>query len=163
LSTVDELTGLFNKRYFNKHMALEVERAKRHRHSLCLLLFDIDNFKHHNDTYGHADGDLVLARLGKVIAGAVRINDIPCRYGGEEFTIILPEINGDQAIVVAERIRARFAAEVFEPNPGERVSKTVSIGIAQYRLGENGQSLLERADHNMYQAKQTGKDRVVFQ
>lgn len=162
LSLIDELTKLFNKRYFNTHLKLEVERAIRHAQPLSLLLLDIDNFKHHNDTYGHADGDLVLARLGQVIAEAVRVSDIPCRYGGEEFTIILPATSGEQAIVVAERIRAGFAGVVFQPNPQETVQKTVSIGITQYRADENGQKLLERADQNMYEAKKGGKNRYVL-
>src|SRR3989339_755435 len=159
LSIVDELTTLFNKRYFNTHLKLEVERASRHGQPLSLLLLDIDNFKHHNDTYGHADGDLVLAKLGQVIAGSLRISDIPCRYGGEEFTIILPVTSGEQATVVAERIRASFAGEIFQPNLRETVRKTISIGVTQYRTGESGQSLLERADQNMYEAKQSGKNR----
>lgn len=162
LSLVDELTRLFNKRYFNTHLQLEVERANRHGHPLSLLLMDIDNFKHHNDTYGHADGDRVLARLGQVIAESLRTNDVPCRYGGEEFTIILPVTNGEQATVVAERIRTRFAGEVFQPTPTETVRKTISIGVTQYLAGESGQSLVERADQNMYEAKQCGKNRYVL-
>ena len=162
LSLVDELTKLFNKRYFNTHLQLEVERANRHDHPLSLLLLDIDNFKHHNDTYGHADGDRVLARLGRVIAESLRVNDVPCRYGGEEFTIILPETSGAQATVVAERIRIRFAGEVFQPNSKETVRKTISIGVTQYLANESGQSLLERADQNMYEAKQSGKNRYVL-
>lgn len=162
LSLVDELTQLFNKRYFNTHLQLEVERANRHGHPLSLLLLDIDNFKYHNDTYGHADGDRVLARLGQVIAESLRVNDVPCRYGGEEFTVILPVTSGEQATVVAERLRTRFAGEVFQPNPQETVRKTISIGVTQYRAGESGQSLLERADQNMYEAKQSGKNRYVL-
>ena len=162
LSLVDELTRLFNKRYFNTHLQLEVERANRHGHPLSLLLLDIDNFKHQNDTYGHADGDRVLARLGQVIAESLRTNDVPCRYGGEEFTIILPVTSGQEATVVAERVRSRFAAEVFQPTPRETVRKTVSIGVTQYLAGESGQSLLERADQNMYEAKQSGKNRYVL-
>ncbi|MBU2537060.1 MAG: diguanylate cyclase [Proteobacteria bacterium] len=162
LSLVDELTKLFNKRYFNTQLQLEVERANRHGQPLSLLLMDIDNFKHHNDTYGHADGDRVLARLGQVVAESLRVNDVPCRYGGEEFTIILPETSGEQATVVAERIRSRFAGEVFRPTPQDTVRKTISIGVTQYRAGESGQSLLERADQNMYEAKQSGKNRYVL-
>lgn len=162
LSIIDELTQLYNKRYFNKYLLLEVERARRHGYPLSLLLMDIDDFKIHNDTYGHADGDKVLARLGKIIAGAVRKNDIPCRYGGEEFTIILPDTPGEASQVVAERIRERFSNEVFYPTPSVQVQKTVSIGITQYRQEETEESLLERADHNMYEAKQTGKNRCVL-
>ena len=163
LSIVDELTGLFNKRHFNHQMELEAERAKRYTLPLALLLMDIDNFKHHNDTYGHADGDRVLARLGKIVTESIRINDLGCRYGGEEFTVILPNTSGMDAVVVAERIRERFAAEVFLPTPDHVVHKTVSVGVAEYRAGEKKEELLERADQNMYAAKQGGKNRVVFQ
>lgn len=163
LSIVDELTGLFNKRHFWHHMELETERARRYSLPLSLLLLDIDNFKQHNDTYGHADGDRVLARLGKVVAEAIRINDLGCRYGGEEFTVILPNTSGKDALVVAERIRARFGEEVFQPTPDHVVHKTVSVGVAEYRAGEKKEDLLERADQNMYSAKQGGKNRVVFQ
>jgi two-component system cell cycle response regulator len=162
LSIVDELTGLYNKRYFNKHLQMEVDRAKRYQHPLSLLLMDIDNFKHHNDTYGHADGDKVLARLGRVIASSIRTNDVACRYGGEEFTLILPVTSGKDAVVVGERIRKAFAAEAFYPVPGQKVQKTVSIGIAEYRKDEEGGSLLERTDANMYEAKKSGKNRYVF-
>ena len=162
LSTVDELTGLFNKRYFNKHLQLEVERAHRYGHPLALLLMDIDNFKLHNDTYGHGEGDRVLARLGQVIAASLRTNDVPCRYGGEEFTIILPATSGEQGVVVAERIRSRFAAEAFHPESGKTVHKTVSIGVTQYVQGDTEQGFVERADQNMYAAKQGGKNRYVL-
>jgi len=161
LSTVDELTGLYNKRYLKKHLHSEVERSKRGGHPLCLLLMDIDNFKHHNDTYGHADGDRVLARLGQVIARAVRASDVACRYGGEEFTVILPDTDRETAVVVAERIRNAFAAEAFFPVPEEEVRKTISIGVAQYAQGESEGELLERADQNMYKAKQGGRNRTV--
>ena len=124
---------------------------------------DIDNFKHHNDTYGHADGDLVLEKLGAVIQNAIRVNDIGCRYGGEEFTIILPETSGDDAVVVAERVRKNFADLEFKPNPDEIVQKTVSVGIAQFVVDDTSQSLLERTDQNMYKAKNSGKNKYFFQ
>ncbi len=162
LSIIDELTQLFNKRYFNKQLALEVERARRYGHNLSMLLMDIDNFKHHNDTYGHADGDKVLAKLGMIISASVRTNDVPCRYGGEEFTVILPDTDGKNAVVVAERIRRAFEAASFLPKPGEVVHKTVSVGIAQYDGNEDKESLVERTDHNMYEAKQGGKNRYVL-
>ncbi|MDH5297415.1 MAG: diguanylate cyclase [Desulfobulbaceae bacterium] len=162
LSIVDELTRLFNKRYLNTNLPLEIERARRHNHPLALLLLDIDNFKLLNDTYGHAEGDKVLARLGAVIFESVRMNDIACRYGGEEFVVILPETTGEQATVVAERVRLRFKAERFEPRAGEQLYKTISIGVAQYLVGESEEELVKRADVNMYAAKKEGKDRFVL-
>lgn len=163
LSLVDELTGLFNKRHFNHALRLEIERAHRYEHPLSLLMMDIDNFKHHNDTYGHAEGDKVLARLGELIADSIRTNDLGCRYGGEEFAAILPETPGESAAVVAERIRKRFAAKDFFPKPDAKVNKTISIGIAQLAAGEDAESFIKRADKNLYQAKQQGKDRYVFE
>ncbi len=161
LSVVDELTRLFNKRHLNNVLPLELERGRRYSHPLSLLLMDIDDFKRHNDTYGHPEGDKVLGRLGMVISDSLRVNDIPCRYGGEEFVVVLPETSGANALVVAERIRERFAAEVFAPAPGVRVRKTVSVGIAEYVAGEEMSTLIERADGNMYKAKKQGKNRVV--
>jgi two-component system cell cycle response regulator len=124
---------------------------------------DIDNFKHHNDTYGHADGDKVLAELGKVIKASIRVTDIGCRYGGEEFTVILPQTSGESAVIVAERIRQGFAELEFKPNPNEVVQKTISVGIAQFGLGDTVQTLLERTDQNMYKAKDSGKNRCVYE
>ncbi len=163
LSLVDELTGLFNKRYFNQALQLEVERARRYNHPLSLLMLDIDNFKHHNDTYGHAEGDKVLAQLGRLIAANIRTNDLGCRYGGEEFALILPVTEGKSATVVAERIRKAFALEDFYPRPEEKVNKSVSIGVAEYASAESMESLIKRADENLYRAKQRGKDRFVFE
>jgi len=163
LSTIDELTRLYNKRYFNTHFKLEVERAHRYGQPLALLLMDIDDFKHHNDTYGHAEGDKVLAELGVVVKNSIRVTDIGCRYGGEEFTIVLPQTSGKQAFHVAERIRKCFADLEFRPVPGEVVRKTLSIGISQFDSGDNPQSLLDKTDQNMYKAKNSGKNKCVYE
>ncbi len=162
LSTVDELTRLFNKRHFNYHLNLEVGRTDRYKHPLSLLLMDIDNFKHHNDTYGHVEGDKVLARLGEIVKQNIRENDLACRYGGEEFAVILPETAGESAVVVAERLREKFAAEEFYPWPDEMVRKTISIGIAQYIDGEGKEQFISRTDRNLYLAKEQGKNRSVL-
>lgn len=162
LSIVDELTGLFNKRHFNKTLELEIDRAKRYGHPLSLLIMDIDNFKHFNDTYGHAEGDKVLSKMGKIIAAGLRTNDMPSRYGGEEFTVILPATSGEDSVTVAERIRTTFAAEDFYPTPEEKVNKTISIGITQYADDEDKESLIKRADANLYQAKNEGKNKYVL-
>lgn len=161
LSIIDELTGLFNKRHFNNTLLLEIDRAKRYGHPLSLLIMDIDDFKLHNDTYGHAEGDKVLARLGEIIGDSIRTNDLASRYGGEEFTVILPETTAKDAIVVAERIRTTFAAEGFQPKADEKVNKTLSVGITQYITGEKKESLIKRADASLYQAKDQGKNRYV--
>jgi two-component system, cell cycle response regulator len=162
LSTIDELTKLYNKRYFNEQLGREIARTWRYKHPLTILMLDIDDFKIHNDTYGHAEGDRVLARIGELLRANLRTSDVPCRYGGEEFVVILPETSGEQAMVVAERIRGSIAGEEFQPGPGARVGKTVSLGIAQYVPGEEGEELVVRADRNLYQAKLQGKNQIVL-
>jgi len=162
LSIVDELTGLFNKRHFNETLRQESDRAARYDHPLSMIIMDIDNFKHFNDTYGHAEGDRVLAVMGQVVANAIRTTDRGNRYGGEEFTVILPDTTGNDAITVAERIRQNFAAHDFYPRNGERVNKTVSLGITELQADDTPNSFLKRADKNLYQAKESGKNRYVI-
>jgi len=161
LSKVDELTGLFNKRYFNQTILAEIDRSKRYGNPLSLVMMDIDNFKHHNDTYGHAEGDKVLERLGQILSSTVRTTDFACRYGGEEFAIVMPNTNSAGAQVLAERIRGEVAAQEFYPLPGERVCKTISLGLTEFVGGDDRESLIKRADANLYKAKETGKNRVV--
>ena len=116
LSITDGLTGLFNSRYFYEVLQKETQRAVRYGRPLSMLLLDIDNFKSHNDVYGHIEGDKVLRRLGRLITSLLRENDSGYRYGGEEFTIILPETAGEKANIVAERIRSDFEEIVFTQN-----------------------------------------------
>ena len=160
LSITDGLTGLGNLRNFYTHIKGEIERSNRYRHSLSILILDIDDFKDFNDTYGHLEGDKVLMRIGQVIRRCLRKTDSGYRYGGEEFTIILPETKGEAATALAERIRREFEHELFSPRPGRTVRKTVSIGVAQYVPGEDLSIFLKRADESMYKAKKSGKNRV---
>ena len=162
LSIVDELTGLFNKRHFNETLRHESDRARRYDHPLSMIIMDIDNFKHFNDTYGHAEGDRVLEAMGQIIAKSIRSLDRGNRYGGEEFTVILPDTAGQDAVTVAERIRLNFAAHDFHPNKGEKVNKTVSLGITQFRPEDTPDSFLKRADKNLYRAKESGKNRYIL-
>jgi diguanylate cyclase (GGDEF)-like protein/PAS domain S-box-containing protein len=162
LSITDDLTGLFNQRHFYNQLRAEIERIQRYRHPLALLLLDVDNFKIYNDTYGHLAGDKVLAKLGQVIRSSIRKTDSGYRYGGEEFTVILTETRGHDAGVAAERLRKRFADEIFFPVPLEPVRVTVSVGIADYHDGEEIASFVKRADQNMYEAKAKGKNCVYF-
>lgn len=162
LSIVDELTGLFNKRHFNETLLHETDRARRYNHPLSMIIMDIDNFKHFNDTYGHAEGDRVLAVMGRIISESIRTIDRGNRYGGEEFTVILPATTGEDSIVVAERIRVSFASHDFYPREGEKVNKTVSIGLTEFRPDDTPDSLIKRADKNLYQAKSTGKNRFIL-
>ena len=164
LSVTDSLTELYNSRHFYEQMRLEIERAERYGHPLSLLLLDLDNFKRFNDTYGHLEGDEVLIRLGQVIWRCLRTTDSAYRFGGEEFTIILPETAGDAATVLAERIREELANEDFLPvESSEAVHETVSIGVAQYLPREELKPFIKRADFNMYKAKGQGKNRVYYQ
>jgi two-component system cell cycle response regulator len=136
LTVTDDLTKLHNSRHFFKQLQSETARADRYGHSLSLLLMDVDGFKRYNDTYGHLEGDKVLGKLGEVIQGCMRKNDSGYRYGGDEFTVILPETRGPEAWKVAERIRKGFRTVVFSPAPGTRIDATVSIGIAEYKADE---------------------------
>jgi two-component system cell cycle response regulator len=162
LSIVDELTGLFNKRHFNETLLHESDRARRYGHPLSMIIMDIDNFKHFNDTYGHAEGDRVLAIMGRIINESIRGIDSGNRYGGEEFTVILPATTGEDSILVAERIRSTFAAHAFSPRAGEEVNKTVSLGVTELLPDDTPESFIKRADKNLYQAKTSGKNRIVL-
>ncbi len=160
LAITDGLTRLYNSRYFYNQLDLEVDRCNRYKHTLSLLLLDIDRFKEYNDSYGHLEGDKVLVRIGEIIRSCLRKMDTAYRYGGEEFTVILPETNQDEAMHVAERVRAGIAREKFRPEPGADVSKTISIGVAQYQLGERISSFVERADKAMYVSKEKGRNQI---
>lgn len=162
LSITDGLTELHNSRHFFSILKKEIERAKRYDRALSLILLDIDNFKQYNDQYGHMEGDRVLARLGRIILANLRDADSAYRYGGEEFTVLLPETDAQEAVTVAERIRKRIGAEVFSPRLRTEINKTVSIGIARYHPGEELSAFVKRADKAMYTAKQQGKNRTVF-
>jgi diguanylate cyclase (GGDEF)-like protein/PAS domain S-box-containing protein len=160
LSTVDDLTRLYNSRHFYNQLKMEIDRLERHEHPLTLLLLDLDDFKKFNDTYGHIEGDQVLLRLGQVIQRCLRKADSAYRYGGEEFTIILPMTTSEEGIVNAERIREELKKENFSPVPGKHVHLTLSMGIAQYKIKEDIKAFVSRVDHLMYEAKKNGKDRI---
>lgn len=160
LAITDGLTKLYNSRYFYNQIDLEVDRTKRYQHKLSLLLLDIDRFKDYNDTYGHLEGDKVLMRIGEIIKACLRKMDTAYRYGGEEFTILLPETNAEEAEHVAERIRTGIENEVFSPEQGAKVVKTISIGVTQYQPDERISSFVERADKAMYLSKEKGRNRT---
>jgi diguanylate cyclase (GGDEF)-like protein/PAS domain S-box-containing protein len=160
LSIVDELTQLFNSRYFYFQLKIELERSNRYELPLTLLLLDLDNFKAFNDTYGHVEGDQVLKRLGQVVKRCLRQTDSAYRYGGEEFTILMPMTTSKNGAVTAERIRTELKKENFSPAPGQNVQVTVSIGLAQYKPQEDMKVFVHRVDQLMYQVKKAGKDRV---
>lgn len=161
LSMTDELTGLYNTRFFYLWGAEEISRAERYQRPLSLLILDMDDFKSYNDCYGHPEGDLVLQRLAVIFQRCVRTTDWVCRYGGEEFTALLPETPLPKALEIAERIRREFATETFTPTATAAIRKTVSIGVAQLVSGEKIRSLLTRADKYLYRAKHNGKNRIA--
>jgi diguanylate cyclase (GGDEF)-like protein len=160
LATTDGLTKLYNSRSFYTQLELEVDRFNRYKHPLSLLLLDIDNFKDYNDNHGHLEGDKVLVRFSQIIKSCLRINDSAYRYGGEEFTVILPETTGDEAKTVAQRIRSSLEAEKFIPAPGKAARITISIGVTQYYPKEELSTFIRRADKAMYISKQNGRNRV---
>ncbi|HHT9112814.1 MAG: diguanylate cyclase [Planctomycetes bacterium] len=162
LSIIDKLTGLYNRRFFDEALEREALRSKRLRHSLSLMFIDIDKFKHFNDTYGHTEGDAVLQQLGLLIKEQVRnVIDIPCRYGGEEFTIILPETKSYAAFNIANRILNNFRNIKFHiPTKDVIVQKTISIGVAELVPSLDAKTTLVNADKAMYEAKKLGGNRV---
>jgi diguanylate cyclase (GGDEF)-like protein len=160
LAVTDGLTALYNSRHFYSQLELEVDRSVRYQHPLSLLLIDIDHFKDFNDAYGHLEGDKVLVRFSQILKSCLRANDSAYRYGGEEFTVILPETGAEEARTVAQRIRAALEAETFRPPAGAPVAKTISIGVTEYSPVEPMAALIRRADEAMYLSKQNGRNRV---
>ena len=161
LSITDALTGLFNKRYFLSKLQSEVEHAQRLNRPLSLLMVDVDHFKQFNDRYGHAAGDRMLAALGRTITNVVRNSDIPCRYGGEEFTLILPGADSQTAKSIAERLRLDFSIQRVLVKDGVMTGATISIGVGQLHPGEDSDALFEHTDRALYRAKSNGRDQVV--
>ncbi len=162
LAITDGLTKLYNSRYFYRQLDLEVDRQNRYGHNLSLLLIDIDHFKKYNDTYGHLEGDKVLIRLGQIIKSCLRRMDTAHRYGGEEFTVILPETSCQDAVVVAERIRESIEVESFSPVKGKKAMIAVSIGVTEYQPDEKIPTFVQRADQALYMSKNQGRNKTSF-
>ncbi len=162
MAVTDGLTGLHNRRFMSMHLEQSLEQAIRHERTLAVLIADMDHFKMVNDTYGHDAGDAVLRQLADRIRSAVRGADIPCRYGGEEFVVIMPDTDLDAAGIVAERIRTRVAAEPFRLPDGRMLERTISVGLGALQSKvDTPETLLKRADAGLYEAKQSGRNRVV--
>ncbi|WP_218460912.1 PleD family two-component system response regulator [Rickettsia sp. TH2014] len=162
LAAKDGLTGLFNRRYFGIHLKQMIEKANKESIKLYLLMCDIDNFKHVNDTYGHQAGDKVLTIVSRILKNTLRVTDLIARFGGEEFTILLTDIDISKAIETAERVRAKIEYMDFHiEDQIKPLKKTISIGVTEYKKEESIESFIERADKAMYEAKTTGKNKVV--
>ncbi len=163
LSLTDELSQLYNRRFFNEKIKYEVERAHRENKPLSLLLLDIDHFKDYNDAYGHPEGDKAIMKIGKIIKRNIRDTDYACRVGGEEFAIILTGTNKYAAEKhVAERLHSSLSRQVFMIMRNRKVLLTVSIGIGQLQKEENADSLIGHTDKAMYKAKELGRNRTVL-
>jgi len=159
-SHTDSLTALWNHGFFQDTLIAEIGKAKEQNTSLCLAMIDIDNFKKLNDTWGHQYGDVVLTQLANIIKDSSRELDYVCRYGGEEFCIILTKTNKEQAYLIAERLREKIAQHPFlEGTAGQPLKLTVSIGIAEFaKDASSREDLIQLADKAMYTAKFIGKN-----
>jgi two-component system cell cycle response regulator len=163
MAITDALTGLFNRRYMESHLAGLLEHATARGKPLAVLVIDIDYFKSINDSHGHDAGDDVLREFALRIKRSIRGIDLACRYGGEEFVVVMPETDTAVAAMVAERLRRRIAAEPFAIQEGSNsIPVTISIGLAALRgADDSAAALLKRADQALYRAKRDGRNRVV--
>jgi len=162
-SLTDPLTGLGNRKYFDRMIEAEVQNALTSNQPLSLLMFDIDHFKSFNDSYGHLTGDQVLRLVGMSLKQTIKGQDITARYGGEEFAVVLPNTALRQALTVADHIRrAVMAKELKKKSTGEILGRvTISVGVSMLKPGDDTDSLIERADACLYAAKRAGRNRVI--
>jgi len=162
MAITDALTGLHNRRYMESHIGALIEQASARGKPLAVSLLDIDFFKSVNDTYGHDAGDDVLREFANRIRKSIRGIDLACRYGGEEFVVLMPETDLAVAAAVSERLRRRIASEPFRVQQGARqIEVTISIGIAALGGGDDAAMLVKRADQALFRAKRDGRNRVV--
>jgi diguanylate cyclase (GGDEF)-like protein len=164
LSNTDALTRLHNRRYIMELFETEFKRGLRYESFLSILMLDIDHFKKVNDNHGHQTGDAILREIGGILKSAKRNCDLPGRYGGEEFIMVLPHSDNEGARSLAERIRKRVENYPFKDENKEALSITISIGVATYPAPgiHSTADLVKKADDALYKAKQTGRNRVVF-
>ena len=158
----DSLTGLFNFRFFTETIALEMERTRRGTQPLSMIFLDIDHFKKFNDQWGHEQGNSALVHIAALIKLAVRKLDYPCRYGGEEFVILLPNTDLRQAVNVAERLCEIIAATPLEVAGQDPITITASLGVDQFTSvnSETSEAFIHRVDSWLYKAKDNGRNRV---
>lgn len=163
LVDTDDLTGLFNMRSLYQKLEFEIERGKRFNRDVCVIMMDMDCFKSVNDGHDHLFGSYVISQVGKIVKQSTRNIDIPARYGGDEFLVVLSEVNYEGAMLFCERLRKTVEKTTFE-NGTDSIKLTVSIGFAITRSGESisARELVRRADHALYHAKRTGRNKVCF-
>lgn len=158
---VDGLSGLWNRAYFDARWKEETATAARHARPLSLAVLDLDHFKSINDTFGHPAGDAVIEGFARLITASARSSDIACRYGGEEFCLIMPETAPEDAATLCERIRERLGQRAWPRHPERRVTASVGIAGASGASAVDAAGWIERADQALYTAKREGRDRVV--
>jgi diguanylate cyclase (GGDEF)-like protein len=158
----DSLTDLWNHGYFQRIFDEKLYAARGRVSYLSLIMLDIDNFKNYNDTWGHQKGDEILSKISKIVTESSRKIDCVCRYGGEEFAIVLPDASKKDALIIAERIRSTIEQHPFIQEEGRPAQKiTVSLGVSSFpENGNNKAELIHAADDALYQAKRSGKNRV---
>jgi diguanylate cyclase (GGDEF)-like protein len=167
LATIDDLTQLYNRRYFFERFNQEMERAKRYQRPFSCIIMDIDHFKQVNDTYGHLTGDQVLMDIAKILKKNCRRSDLAGRYGGEELILLLPETDSPGAMIIAERIRDMIEQHQTVNGRGESIQVTVSLGVASLTGPElmtidKYERIVQYADDALLQAKKDGRNRIRF-
>jgi two-component system cell cycle response regulator len=165
-SAHDALTGLYNRRYFERRLREEQAHAKRHKRPFSLIVVDLDHFKLVNDTYGHEDGDRVLCHVAELLSGSLREDDIACRVGGEEFVMLLRATPGTAARVVANRLRAAVAGAPIALGPRDEdrhVTLSGGVASADERNGFHTDNIYDRADKALYRAKRSGRNRIEME
>ena len=163
LAVTDALTGLYNRRYFERHLNLMLGKAQEQERDMAVMILDIDYFKAVNDMHGHDAGDAVLREFATRLKRNIRGVDLACRFGGEEFVVLMPDTDPGQAEAVAERVRQAVAERPFDVGQPRPLTVTISIGVAlNETLTDTPESILKRADVALYRAKREGRNRVIF-
>lgn len=162
-AVTDDLTGLYNRRYFDRHLNILLGKAQAQERELAVMILDIDHFKAVNDTYGHDAGDVVLREFSARVKRNIRGVDLACRFGGEEFVVLMPDTDTNNAELVAERVRQAIAEKPFEIGALRPLSVTVSVGVSFNESGaDTPETLIKRADVALYRAKREGRNRVIL-
>ena len=162
-AVTDDLTGLYNRRYFDRHLNVLLGKAQEQERNLAVMILDIDHFKSVNDTYGHDVGDVVLREFSARVKRNIRGVDLACRFGGEEFVVLMPDTDVSNAEMIAERVRQSIGEKPFEIKSQRPLTVTVSVGVSlNESMADTPESLIKRADLALYRAKREGRNRVIL-